>query len=158
MVQVFARNLDRDRFTPANPQQVILCSGRNIHGCSFGLSALQSLSYMQHAALGQLLLGITICTFCYITLWLLVTVSSYQNPYIKSPQRTCTVPDTPCCFCVLLQPFIDSDQPVLRLFPATSLLYLPLGLFITTFIAAVLGFVGWLMFSEPAASAITTSS
>jgi hypothetical protein len=59
---------------------------------------------------------------------------------------------------LLLQPFIDSDQPVLRLFPATSLLYLPLGLFITTFIATVLGFVGWLMFSEPAAPAIISSS
>lgn len=46
------------------------------------------------------------------------------------------------------QPFIEERQPVLRLFPRTSVLYLPLGLFIASFLAAVLGFVGWLMVSE----------
>lgn len=59
---------------------------------------------------------------------------------------------------MLLQPFIDPGQPVLRLFPPTSSLYLPLSVFITTFIAAVLGYVGWLMVSEPAAPAAAASS
>lgn len=117
------------------------------------------LAYMQHATLGQLLLGTTVFTFAYITCWLLVTVSrahsGMQKPY-SNPMSP--IHDAPCCLPVLLQPFIDAGQPVLRLFPATSFLYLPLGLCITSFIAAVLGFVGWLLFTEPAAQPACASS
>jgi hypothetical protein len=56
-----------------------------------------------------------------------------------------------------VQPFIDPGQTVLQLFPATSALYLPLGVFITTFIAAALGYVGWLMLNEPAAAPYASS-
>lgn len=77
---------------------------------------------MRHAAVGNLLLVLCVGSFCYVTLWLLIT------------------------------PFIDPDQPVLKAFPPTSCLYLPLGAFITSFIAAALGYVGWLMLLEPAAA------
>lgn len=56
-----------------------------------------------------------------------------------------------------VQPFIDPGQTVLQLFPATSALYLPLSIFITTFIAAALGYVGWLMLNEPAAAPCASS-
>lgn len=59
---------------------------------------------------------------------------------------------------VHVQPFIDPDQPVLKLSPATSYLYLPLSVFITTFIAAVLGYVGYLMVLEPTAAPCSSSS
>jgi hypothetical protein len=46
------------------------------------------------------------------------------------------------------QPFIDADQPVLQLFPPPTALYLPVGVLITTFLAAALAYVGWLMATE----------
>lgn len=56
------------------------------------------------------------------------------------------VADLNCC--LLLQPFIDEGQPVLALFPSTSYLYLPLGALIVTVIAAIAGYVGFLMVTE----------
>lgn len=41
----------------------------------YGLSSLLQFDLMRHAAVGNLLLVLCVGSFCYVTLWLLITVS-----------------------------------------------------------------------------------
>ncbi|KAF8064657.1 Rnf14 [Scenedesmus sp. PABB004] len=54
---------------------------------------------------------------------------------------------------LLLTPFIDEGQPVLRLFPAPSALYLPLAACLVAGVAACLAHAGWLTLTEAPAGA-----
>jgi len=90
---------------------------------------------------GGLLISTSTAAFVYVTLWLLFTVSVWdEDVWLNSLRQATDLPTAP-----VSQPFIEEGHPLHKLFPPPESLFLAACFAITLFVACICIHVGSLI-------------